>query len=201
MYTVDQLSQLTYDQRVTLREGDWSLNVRDEFKGMHRDEIKSALEPKRNNLMFAFHNAIRDFNFSALIRVCNAFACSGVMYSGFRKFDPRGAVGTLHYENVMYHDPTYEDMTNTINYLRTHGYEFVVAESDEYEKSVMLPNFQWKDKTILMLGEESVGVPAEYIDMADRIVCIPMVGSVRSLNVASAGHILAYDYQVKTGRF
>lgn len=201
MYTQQELSELTHEDRVKLRESDWSLNVRDEFKGMDRDEIKSALEPKRNNLMFAFHNAIRDFNFSALIRVCNAFACSGVMYSGFRKFDPRGAVGTSHYENVMYHDPTYEDMAYTINYLRAHDYEFVVAESDDYDKSELLPGFQWNDKTILMLGEESVGVPKEYIDMADRIVSIPQVGSVRSLNVASAGHILAYDYMIKTGRF
>ncbi len=193
--------EYTHEQRVALRTADWSLNVRDEYKGLDKEGIREALAPKRNNLMFAFHNAIRDFNFSALIRVCNAFACEGVMYSGFRKYDPRGAVGTLHYENIFYHDPSYEDMKHTINYLRAHDYQFVVAESDEYDKSELLPGFKWNDKTILMLGEESVGVPQEYIDMADRIVSIPQIGSVRSLNVASAGHILAYDYMIKTGRF
>lgn len=191
----------SHEQRVALRTADWSLNVRDEFKGLSREQIKESLTSRRNNLMFGFHNAIRDFNFSALIRACNAFGCEGVMYSGFRKFDPRGAVGTLHYENVQ-HYPNSEDFVKTIAAMCAwYGYEFVVAESDEYDKSVMLPDFQWNDKTILMLGEESVGVPQEYIDMADRIVSIPQVGSVRSLNVASAGHILGYDYMVKTGRF
>lgn len=190
--------EYTHEQRVALRTADWSLNVRDEFKGLDKEGIRRALAPKRNNLVFAFHNAIRDFNFSALIRVCNAFACQRVVYSGFKKFDPRGAVGTLHYEEVMHVD----SLKHFIHCLKEiYGYELVVAESDAYDKSVSLPGFQWNDKTILMLGEESVGVPKEYIDAADRIVSIPQIGSVRSLNVASAGHILAYDYMVKTGRF
>jgi tRNA G18 (ribose-2'-O)-methylase SpoU len=200
MYTQQQLSQLTHEERVALRTADWSLNVRDEFKGMTKEQINKALSSKRNGLTFAFHNAIRDFNFSALIRVCNAFACEGVMYSGFRKFDPRGAVGTLHYENIKHYESS-GDFKAVIRWAQRFGVEFVVAESDEYEKSELLPGFRWNPKTILMLGEESVGVPKEYIDMADRIVSIPQLGSVRSLNVASAGHILAYDYMIKTGRF
>lgn len=191
----------THEERVALRTADWGLNVRDEFKGMSKEQIRTALASRRNNLMFAFHNAIRDFNFSSLIRVCNAFACEGIIYSGFRKYDPRGAVGTLHYEHVE-HYPELGAMIYDIERLCINdGYEFVVAESDEYDKSEMLPGFQWNPKTILMLGEESVGVPQEYIDMADRIVSIPQSGSVRSLNVGTAASILAYDYQVKTGRF
>lgn len=188
----------THEQRKALREQDWSANVRDEFRGMSKDEIKAVLKPRRNGLTFAFVNAIRDFNFSALIRVCNAFCCEGVIYSGFRRYDPRGAVGTVNYENVTHYE---EDFISKIKSMRNRGYEFVVAESDNYEKSEMLPNFQWNPKTILMLGEESVGVPAEYIELADRVVTIPQVGSVRSLNVAASGHILAYDYMTKTGRF
>lgn len=200
MVTQAELSNLTHEQRVALRTADWSLNVRDEFKGLDKEQIRATLEPKRNNLIFAFHNAIRDFNFSALIRTCNAFACRGIMYSGFRKFDPRRAVGTLHYENIVYKSDINE-FIGLIKLNKSFGYEFVVAESDEYEKSELLPGFQWNDRTILMLGEESVGVPDEFIAMADRIVTIPQIGSVRSLNVGCAANVLAYDYQVKTGRF
>lgn len=191
----------THEERKALRESDWSANVRDEFKGMSKDEIRIALGPRRNRLIFAFHNAIRDFNFSALIRASNAFCCEAVIYTGFRRYDPRGAVGMLNYEEI-FHYPEQSVFLETINFWRVEfGYEFVIAESDEYEKSEMLPGFQWNPKTILMLGEESIGVPQEYIEMADRIVSIPQLGSVRSLNVASAGHILAYDYMIKTGRF
>jgi tRNA G18 (ribose-2'-O)-methylase SpoU len=192
--------ETTHEQRKALREQDWYLNVRDEFRGMTKGEIQNALRPRRNGLMFAFVNAIRDFNFSALIRASNAFCCQGVVYTGFRKFDPRGAVGTLNYEYVQ-HLPDEQQFIDWIERAQRIGYEFVVAESDEYDKSVLLPNFYWRSNTILMLGEESVGVEQKYIDMADRVVSIPQIGSVRSLNVASAGHILAYDFMVKTGGF
>jgi len=192
--------EYTHEQRKALREIDWTRNVRPEFKSLTNDQIKAKLAPVRNNLVFAFNNALRDFNFGGIIRVSNAFACQGVIYSGFRKFDPRGAVGVLNYEQVT-HYPDIENFKMMINYLRNIGYTFVVAESDMYDKSVLLPHFKWNSKTVLMLGEEGTGVPEEFIEMADVVVTIPQVGSVNSMNVASTAHILAYDYMIKTGRF
>lgn len=191
----------SFEDRKALREQDWSSaqNVRDEFKGLAVDEIKNALQPRRSHLQIAFYNAIRDFNFSAMIRASNAFACESIVYSGFRKFDPRAAVGSVHYENV-YHIDDPELFKLYINLHREDGYRFVVAESDIYEKSIPLGNYQWNEHTILMLGEESVGVDPEFIEMADDIVYIPQFGSVRSMNVASTGHIFIYDYMQKTGR-
>lgn len=194
------MEKYTHEQRKALREVDWSQNVRPEFKGLTNDQIKAKLAPVRNNLLFAFNNILRDFNFGGMIRVCNAFACQGVIYSGFKKFDPRGTVGVLNYESVT-HYPDMENFKMMINYLRNIGYSFVVAESEMYDKSVILPHFRWNDKTILMLGEEGTGVPEEFIEMADVVVTIPQRGSVNSMNVASTAHILAYDYMVKTGRF
>jgi|SRR6185436_6949373 len=194
------MEQYTHDQRKALREIDWTRNVRPEFKGLTNDQIRAKLAPVRNNLVFAFNNALRDFNFGGIIRVSNAFACRSVIYSGFRKYDPRGAVGTLNYEDI-YHFPSIEDFKAIIMNYQNLGYSFVVAESDMYDKSVLLPHFRWDDKTVLMLGEEGTGVPEEFIDMADVVVTIPQVGSVNSMNVASTAHILAYDYMKSTGRF
>lgn len=192
----------THAERVAHRESDWSSaqNVCDEFKGMSVKQIRHILQPRRNQLQILFYNAIRDFNFSAMIRASNAFACESIVYSGFRKFNPKGAVGTVHYENIHYIDDP-ENFKLYIELCRADGYEFVVAESDTYDKSVLLSDFKWNERTLLMLGEESVGVDSEFIEMADRIVSIPQLGSVRSLNCASAGHILIYDYMQKTGKF
>lgn len=194
------MEEYTHEQRKALRETDWTKNVRPNFKGLTNEQIRAKLAPVRNNLVFAFNNVLRDFNFGGMIRVSNAFACQGVIYSGFRKFDPRGAVGVLNYEDVI-HYANIENFKMMINYLRNIGYTFVVAESDMYDKSVLLQHFRWNPKTVLMLGEEGTGVPEEFIDMADVVVTIPQVGSVNSMNVASVAHILAYDYMVKTGRF
>ena len=49
-------------------------------------------------------------------------------------------------------------------------------------------------KTLLCLGQESIGLPKEVIAKCDKLVHIPQYGSVRSLNVATAAGIAMYDY-------
>jgi len=189
--------EYTHEQRKALREQDWSLNIRDEFKGMNNDDIKSVLNSRRNNFIIMFENALRDFNFSALIRASNAFTCEKIIYSGFRKFDPRGAVGTGHYENIQH----VENLEQQISFYKKLGYTFAVAESDIYDKSQWLHNYEWPEKIIVMFGEEGTGVRQEFIDLADVVISICQKGSVRSMNVASSAHIMIYDYCVKTGKF
>lgn len=188
---------LTHSERVAARESDWSRNVRDEFKGMSVEQIKDVLSTRRNNLVIGFDNAIRDFNFSGIIRASNAFCCQGIIYSGFRRYDPRGAVGTKHYENVIHVE---RSLTEVVVDMRTNGYRIVVAESDEFLNSKNLAYYDWEDKTFLIMGEEAIGVAQDIIDLADDVVYIPQFGSVRSLNVASAAHIFMWEYMKKTGR-
>ena len=46
--------------------------------------------------------------------------------------------------------------------------------------------------TVLVVGNEVLGVDPEIMSMCDRVVSIPMVGSKRSLNVVVACGIAAY---------
>ncbi|WP_326557986.1 TrmH family RNA methyltransferase [Micromonospora sp. NBC_01796] len=47
-------------------------------------------------------------------------------------------------------------------------------------------------RTVMLLGHESTGIPAEALDALDAVVEIPMVGSGLSLNVAVAGSLVLY---------
>lgn len=47
-------------------------------------------------------------------------------------------------------------------------------------------------KTIVVLGHESDGIPAEAMELLDLVVEIPMLGSGHSLNVAVAGSLALY---------
>lgn len=49
-----------------------------------------------------------------------------------------------------------------------------------------------RSSTVIVLGHESAGIPAEVTDLADEVVRIPMVGIGVSLNVAVAGSLVAY---------
>jgi tRNA (guanosine-2'-O-)-methyltransferase len=49
-----------------------------------------------------------------------------------------------------------------------------------------------RKRTIVVLGNESDGIPAEALPLLDSVVEIPMVGTGYSLNVAVAGSLVLY---------
>jgi tRNA (guanosine-2'-O-)-methyltransferase len=49
-----------------------------------------------------------------------------------------------------------------------------------------------RTRTIVVLGHEQSGIPADAVELLDVAVEIPMVGSGMSLNVAVAGSLVAY---------
>ena len=53
----------------------------------------------------------------------------------------------------------------------------------------------WTQPTLLVIGNETVGMSAHYRDLCNVIVKIPMSGSASSLNVACAASILLYEIQ------
>ena len=62
--------------------------------------------------------------------------------------------------------------------------------------------FNYKPDDIIILGQESCGLPKDYlIAHLDNSVTIPMPGKVRSLNLSNSAAILAYDALMRTGYF
>jgi tRNA G18 (ribose-2'-O)-methylase SpoU len=49
-----------------------------------------------------------------------------------------------------------------------------------------------RKRTVMVLGNESDGIPVEALPLLDTVVEIPMVGSGQSLNVAVAGSLVLY---------
>ena len=47
-------------------------------------------------------------------------------------------------------------------------------------------------RTVVVLGHEQSGIPAEALDLLDTAVEIPMIGTGNSLNVAVAGSLVLY---------
>ncbi len=73
----------------------------------------------------------------------------------------------------------------------TAGSEIVGAElADEAVRLADLSPA--RRRTVLVLGHERLGIPAEALDLLDVAVEIPMVGHGASLNVAVAGSLVLY---------
>jgi len=170
-------------------------NVVDHYKNIETELIKGDLDKNRSNLVLIAENWGYDFNLATLIRNSNAFLAKCVYIVGRKQFDRRGSVGTYKYEHLIFSD----NLAEVVYGLKKEGYTVVVMDNIEGAKSI--ENFEWPVKSAIIFGQESIGVSPEALEMADHVVYIPQLGSVRSLNVATASGISIYDYMVKSSSF
>jgi tRNA G18 (ribose-2'-O)-methylase SpoU len=61
------------------------------------------------------------------------------------------------------------------------GYSIIGLE--QTANSIPLGNFEFKEKSLIILGNEKSGIPQNLIKMIDNCVIIPQFGNIRSLNV------------------
>ncbi|GAB0086075.1 hypothetical protein DMENIID0001_000640 [Sergentomyia squamirostris] len=76
--------------------------------------------------------------------------------------------------------------------MKRQGYTIVGAE--QTPKSTNLADVKFPGKSLIVLGHEKEGLPADIIALLDIVVEIPQIGCVRSLNVHVTGSIFIYEY-------
>ncbi|XP_047285016.1 tRNA (guanosine(18)-2'-O)-methyltransferase TARBP1 isoform X3 [Homo sapiens] len=82
-----------------------------------------------------------------------------------------------------------------IDYLqqkKTEGYTIIGVE--QTAKSLDLTQYCFPEKSLLLLGNEREGIPANLIQQLDVCVEIPQQGIIRSLNVHVSGALLIWEY-------
>ncbi|XP_017768790.1 PREDICTED: uncharacterized protein LOC108556947 [Nicrophorus vespilloides] len=84
------------------------------------------------------------------------------------------------------------DLQEFILKMKTAGFKVIGAE--QTADSACLGNYQYDDKTVLVLGNERSGIPPNLIPLLDVCVEIPQKGVVRSLNVHVAGAMFIWEY-------
>lgn len=168
-------------------------NVADRFLNKTADEIKTELATTASELLIVASNQIKDFNWGSVVRSVNSFNCSGIVFTGRKAYDRRGAVGANNYTAIDY----LPDMDMTIGLLKSLGYRVIACEYDERFDMQPLPTYEWQAKTAVIFGEEGLSLSGEVLDQCDDVVYIPMYGSVRSLNLASCATTVMYDYDCK----
>lgn len=169
-------------------------NLVDWYKFYNDDLIRGDLEAKRNpNLYVLCQNIINDFNVASIIRACNINAVKEIFIFGNRRIDYKtGSVGAHHYENLS-HVQMIEDLDKIIN-----NFDIVVGV-DNIKDSINVSTYEWNynKKTLLVFGNESIGIAGEIIERCDDLVYIPQKGCIRSLSVAQAAAVILYDYNSK----
>ncbi|XP_037366300.1 probable methyltransferase TARBP1 [Talpa occidentalis] len=85
--------------------------------------------------------------------------------------------------------------SHLVDYLqqkRGEGYTIIGVE--QTAKSLALNQYRFPGKSLLLLGNEREGIPANLIQQLDVCVEIPQQGIIRSLNVHVSGALLIWEY-------
>ena len=73
-------------------------------------------------------------------------------------------------------------------------FRYCVVGVEQTSSSVSLEKFQFPVKSVLVLGNEKEGIPAQVIDELDKCVEIPQKGVIRSFNVHVTGALVVWEY-------
>jgi len=75
------------------------------------------------------------------------------------------------------------------------GYSIVGVEQTCSSQSIS--DFEFPQKTVLLLGKEKEGIPVEFLQVVDSCIEIPQLGIIRSLNVHVSGALAIWEYTKK----
>lgn len=172
------------------RLNSWMYNVEDRFKGMPKEEIKNILVKEQNPFAVLMEHWQGDFNIGSCLRSCNAMGGMEMFYLGKRKWDRRAAVGVHNYTDIIH-------LKNRQDFIELKKkYRFVALENTVSEAQPIY-DYTWSPNSLIIVGEEGVGITEETLKICDDFVYIPQFGSIRSLNAAAAVSIAAYDFVSK----
>lgn len=79
--------------------------------------------------------------------------------------------------------------------LRESGFKLVAASLDTDAEN--LGDFDWPDKSLLVVGNEARGVRASILERADLRLTIPKFGKGESLNAAMAASVLLANWRIR----
>lgn len=168
----------------------WNRNVADRFKALPEQDIKDELARTAHPFAVCFEHWIGDFNMASGIRNANAFNAKEVFYIGDKKWDKRAAVGVHNYTDVQW-------LESVDALLKLKDRYRIVGIDNIPGKSFSIRHCSWPHNTLMVFGEEGVGLTPAMQEICEFIVEIPMYGSVRSLNCGVASGIVMYDFTEK----
>ena len=148
------------------------------------------LDPATERCWTALSHVRSPGNLGTLIRTSAAIGGAGFVLLGdaIDPFNPavvRATMGSLFKQKIVR-----ASIAELSRWVRQNQIAVIGASPDGDES---YDRVGYKQPVVLMLGDERKGLSAEQRSLCDRIVRIPMVDGMDSLNVAVAGSLLMYE--------
>ena len=144
------------------------------------------------------HNIRSEHNVGSIFRTADAAGVSKIYLTGYtpapidrfgRKTTKISKVALGAEENVSWEKR--ESAPELIQGLTQNQVEIVCVEQDK--RSINYKKFTPPKDTVYIFGDEVRGLPKDILDMADKIIEIPMKGGKESLNVSVVAGIILFQ--------
>jgi tRNA G18 (ribose-2'-O)-methylase SpoU len=133
-------------------------------------------------------------NLAGLTRTCEIFRAQKLIMSDIsvQNHPDFASISVSANSWVQLEQVTQSELPVWLRLMKSKGYHLIGLE--QTEDSIPLPQYTFDRKTILVLGAEKVGIPANILELLQDTVEIPQLGVIRSLNVHVSASICLYQY-------
>lgn len=156
-------------------------------------KIKELSPEKLTDGLYVYLDSLADpGNCGTIIRTCDACGGKGVLLSPdcVDLYNPKTIRSSM---GSFFSCDTYTDFSlDMLKSLKEKGYKIVCAALSNNASDYK--TFNYPDKTIIVIGNESNGISQACLDIADATVIIPISGDAESLNASVAAGILMYEW-------
>ena len=164
-------------------------------RAVHRDIHREAYASlPRYPLMVCATLVQNPANLGGLCRTCEAFRLEGLVLADLTIAQMpafRNLAASTHYWQPLIACSA-DSLVNWLTQQHQAGYSLIALHTDS--EATPLLEFTFPHRSILVLGQELTGIPAEIVAVCDRVITIPQFGLVESLNVQTAAAIAIYEY-------
>jgi len=134
-------------------------------------------------------------NLSHIVRTCGCFGIRRVIACGAARLDDKIARDGADSVELEVH----RSLGPVLDRLKRDGWQLVGLEQTSGSETLF--SFPFVSRTVLVIGNERLGLEEEILERLDRVAEIPMAGLPHSLNAATSTAIAVYEYcrQFPTG--
>jgi len=152
-----------------------------------RHKPPAALEQPRQ-LIVACCPMRSNVNLAKIVRTASCCGVVRVIACGRPKLDREIARDAIDHVQLEVH----RTLPPVLERLRVEGYQLVGLEQSTNSEN--LHNFSFERRSVLVIGNERLGIEADVLNLLDRVVEIPVWGLPYSYNVATAADMALYEY-------
>jgi tRNA G18 (ribose-2'-O)-methylase SpoU len=151
---------------------------------------------KKGMIVVVFDRPGSPGNLGSSIRSCDALGASGVIITGhaadiYHPHAVRGSMGSL-FALPTVRLPSHKELRVWLDSVQTQVGDLTVIGTSE-DGAAVAEAIDLTKSVVLVMGNETFGMAAQYRELCNQTAKIPMVGSASSLNVSCATTVLLYE--------